>query len=380
MRFPTVTFVYDRYKKASAVKKATVEIRLSHNYKQKYISTGVMIYPNQWKNNTVVNAPDSVQLNQVLDNMLIEIKQILLDMQKKGNIDIMHVGEELKKKNESYISFIEFCAKRAEIRKYGKSLVRQKRYNLVITVIKQWGLIRNFEDVTEGNLILFDRYLKEKGLRAYTKWHNYHQFLNTFINDAIQAGYLKRNPYSFINIERAREAARIDKYLSKEEFKRVKRVKLPTKSLEKVRDLFVFQTYTLLSYSDLKDFDASKIKYIKKIPTYINIRHKTNHPFTVPLLPQALAILTKYGNSLPIISNVKYNVYLKAVAQFAKIDKPLTSHWARHTGATLLLNEGVPMQVVSRICGHSSTKITEQIYAKLLDETVVNAVSGIKLL
>ena len=75
---------------------------------------------------------------------------------------------------------------------------------------------------------------------------------------------------------------------------------------------------------------------------------------------------------------MKYNEYLKVLAQAAKIDKPLSSHWARHTGATLLLNNGVSMQIVSRICGHSSTKITEQVYAKLYDESVVEAVTNIE--
>jgi site-specific recombinase XerD len=76
---------------------------------------------------------------------------------------------------------------------------------------------------------------------------------------------------------------------------------------------------------------------------------------------------------------VKYNEYLKIVAQASGIDKPLSTHWARHTGATLLLNEGVPMQIVSKICGHSSTKITEQVYAKLLDETVVDAIQNLHI-
>ena len=52
--------------------------------------------------------------------------------------------------------------------------------------------------------------------------------------------------------------------------------------------------------------------------------------------------------------------------------------WARHTGATLLLNKGVSMGIISKICGHSSTRITEQIYAKLLEETVVDAITGIE--
>ena len=89
-------------------------------------------------------------------------------------------------------------------------------------------------------------------------------------------------------------------------------------------------------------------------------------------------IIDKYKGYLPIISNVKYNLYLKNVAQAARIDKPLSTHWARHTGATILLNEGVDMKIVTKICGHSSMKITEQIYAKLLDETVVEAVESVK--
>lgn len=106
---------------------------------------------------------------------------------------------------------------------------------------------------------------------------------------------------------------------------------------------------------------------------------KTNKPAVIPLLPPALAILIKYNWRLPIISNVKYNSYLKVVAQAAGLDKPLTTHWARHTGATILLNEGVDMRIVAKICGHSSMKITEQVYAKLLDETVVEAVKKLPL-
>ena len=73
-----------------------------------------------------------------------------------------------------------------------------------------------------------------------------------------------------------------------------------------------------------------------------------------------------------------YNQYLKVIAQAASIDKPVSTHYARHTGATLLLNEGIDMRIISKICGHSSTKITEQVYAKLLDETVVDAIKKLK--
>ena len=63
-------------------------------------------------------------------------------------------------------------------------------------------------------------------------------------------------------------------------------------------------------------------------------------------------------------------MYLKAVAAIAEVSKPISSHWARHTGATILLNAGVPMDIVARVLGHSNSEITRKVYAKLLDETV----------
>ena len=81
-----------------------------------------------------------------------------------------------------------------------------------------------------------------------------------------------------------------------------------------------------------------------------------------------------------MMSNQKYNDYLKLLAISAKIQKPVSSHWARHTGATLLLNSGCGMEVVSKVLGHSSTKITRSVYAKLLDETVAEAMGKMELM
>lgn len=146
---------------------------------------------------------------------------------------------------------------------------------------------------------------------------------------------------------------------------------MPTKSLERVRDVFVFQTYTCLSYVDLANFDMEKMNNRDGISIYNGKRGKTGKEFSFLLMKKARAILDKYGGKLPVISNIKYNEYLKVVAQSAKIDKPITSHWARHTGATMLLNEGgVDMEVIARILGHSSTRQTRETYAKLLDCTV----------
>jgi integrase/recombinase XerD len=67
---------------------------------------------------------------------------------------------------------------------------------------------------------------------------------------------------------------------------------------------------------------------------------------------------------LPVISNVDYNRYLKVIAQAAGIDKPISTHWGRHTAAMYWLNHGIPLEVVSRCLGHSSTRITQSTYAR----------------
>lgn len=375
---PQVSFVFDRRKKATTSVKASVEIRITHNYKQKFISTGVRLYSNQWKNGKIVNCPDIIQISQTLDKLLVNIRQILFLMMQQESVDITLIPEKLKELENKKISFIEFCKQRAAVRMYGKKKDTQERYTRFIKLFTEYGKIQRFEDINEINIIAYDEYLAKTGMKPYSKWNNYHRFLNSFIMDAVDAKQIITNPYNWVNIDRSKSSIGIGKYLTPEEFKRIKETPMPSKSLERVRDLFVFQTYTCLSYSDLKDFDSNNIKEVKGMSVYTGKRLKTGASFTIPILPVALEALNKYKGVLPIISNVRYNEHLKTIARITGIDKPISTHWARHTGATLLLNEGVDMRIVSKICGHSSSKITEQVYAKLLDETVVEAISKLE--
>lgn len=372
--FPTVTYIYDRYKKASSNRKGTIEMRITYNRKQKYISTGISVYPKEWRRGEVVNTSNAQELNNQLAIIMSKVRQILTDMINNNNINIYAIADKL---NSNKIDLFKFMRERATIREYGKSKDTKERYERFLRLFKQWGFIKNFEDITEDHIIMYDEYLSSQGMKNYSKWQNYHRFLNSFIIDAIDAGYIKKNPYKWINIEKDKTTNGLERCLTPLEFNRLKRVKLPTECLEKVRDVFVFQTYTCLSYADLRDFDVNNIIKVKDMKVYIGNRDKTSKQFTIPLLPEALLILKRYNNILPVISNVKYNQYLKIVAQAAGINKPVSTHYARHTGATMLLNQGISMQIVSKICGHSSTKITEQVYAKLLDETIVDAIKKI---
>ena len=376
-RTPLLVYVWNRYGKATSKKEAVVELRITYERRQKYISTGIWLLPKHWHNGSVVNRIDAMQLNQMLDKLLVEVRKVIMEMVDEDNIDIFSIPNRLKRLRTGGVSFIEFCRKRADIRSYNKSGDSQKRYERFMKKFIEWGEIEHWDDITEENIITFDKYLASKGFKPYSKWQNYHRFLNSFIIDAVNEGLMTKNPYKWVQIEKDKSRTGIGKYLSPEEFVKVRNLKPTTESLERVRDLFVFQTYTCMAYTDMASFDASKIQEIKGMKVYVGKRNKTKETFTIPLLSPALSILKKYNYKLPIISNEKYNEYLKVVAQASGIDKPLSSHWARHTGATILLNEGgFDMKIVAKICGHSSTRITEKVYAKLLDETVVDAMAG----
>jgi integrase len=220
-----------------------------------------------------------------------------------------------------------------------------------------------------------DDELDDRGLKIQTRW-NYHKLVKSFIKQAVEDGLVKRNPYSRIDIKRGNESG-LTRYLTPAEFHRFETCIIPTESLRKVRDLFLFQTYTCLSYSDLEEFDYKKCVKVDGQVVYKARRQKTKQEFTIVLLQPALTILQRYKYKLPIISNVKYNLYLKAAVMYAHIDKPVTTHWARHTGATMLLNEGnIPMHIVQHILGHATIRETERTYAKVLDKSIVESMAN----
>ena len=356
-----------------------MELRITY-YKQKYMATGVKVLPQHWKEGYMVrDRMDAEELNEVLNMMMKQVRCVVNEMMKEGCVSLNEIAGRLERMRNEGRSFIEFCEERAQVRAHGLSEDSVERYERFLKFFRKWGKIVWFGDVTDRNIVLLDEYLNAQGMKPYSKWNNYHRFLNSFILDAMDEGYLKRNPYKWVKIEKEKSKGGLGKYLSAEEFNAIKKAKGLTASLEQVRDVFVFQVYTCMSYTDLAAFDADNIIEDRKgRKMYIANRGKTDVEFRVMLLPQALEILNKYDGKLPVISNVKYNAYLKVLAQYAGIDKPVTTHWARHTGATLLLNMGVDMEIVAKVLGHSSTKITREVYAKLLDDTIADAMEAIE--
>lgn len=170
---------------------------------------------------------------------------------------------------------------------------------------------------------------------------------------------------------------KVREYLSETELSQLENFDFNSDRLDRVRDLFIFSCYTGISYIDIMNLTKNNIAIgIDGGNWIVTRRQKTKSSVKVPLLEKAENIINKYANHpmtevssslLPLITNEKLNVYLKEVANHVGIKKNLTFHMARHTFATTItLSNGVPIETVSKLLGH--TKIaTTQIYARVLE-------------
>ena len=181
---------------------------------------------------------------------------------------------------------------------------------------------------------------------------------------AIKERLLDVNPFQLV----LKEDKKKYDTLSLNEVKYLMSLKITDKRMDNIRDMFCLQALTGLSYSDMASLTKDDIHN----DVIIKKRQKTDITFTIPLFPTSKKILEKYDYQLPIISNQKYNAYLKVLGDYAKLPIKLHSHLGRHSFACILLNSGVDMKTISRALGHANTKITESTYAFMNDKTVVN--------
>ena len=168
------------------------------------------------------------------------------------------------------------------------------------------------------------------------------------------------------------------KVMTMEEIYMIEQAEMPNGSLTRVRDLFIFSCYSGLAYSDLMDFNLEKIEEEDGEKYMFGHRKKTGEEYVVLILPKALQILEKYNYKLPKYSNQQYNHRLKDMAKAAGIDKPISSHWGRHSAGMMFLNNGVSIEVVAKILGHSTIRETQRVYASVLKMTVVKEMLKLK--
>lgn len=202
--------------------------------------------------------------------------------------------------------------------------------------------------------------------------------LKRVLNYAYENGWIQRNPLSLTRLRFERPKPII--HLPEFQLQVLENHTFASPTLSKVRDFFVFSCYTGLAYVDLRNLNSNHLINGVDGQRWIDLsRQKSAIRCLIPLLPPALDILKKYavkpGNMrdaklLPLISNQKYNFYLKEIAAILGFTQNLTTHVARKTCATMLLNNGMQLETVSAILGHTNTRITASRYSQILEHKI----------
>jgi integrase len=259
-----------------------------------------------------------------------------------------------------------------------------KHYRGSVAAMVESGVMRRWSDLTVENLHLFDAYLHgmqihrtEAEIKAkkpvryvgQATVRNYHKDIKALLGRALKFGLISSNPYDRMKGEIKRGDKETVEFLTDAERERIENLTISDSMLATVRDMFLFQCYTGLSFSDMMAFSLDKCQKIGNVLTYSAPRVKTGVVFYIRVLPKALAIAEKYGGRFPKVADQTCNSNLKTIATVTGITKRLTTHVGRHTFATWMLRNGVSIERVSKMLGHR--KITQtQRYAKVLAEDV----------
>lgn len=370
---------------------APVEVRVTIARRAYYINTGVCVRPREWKFGQIVGREDCVEKNDRLRIMLERVDRIVNERLAECSEDDISFSEvrkmvfspDSRRKVKDAEDMAEWMNQ--EINNLGVRKGTAAHYRVSVAALVASGTMRHWSDLSVENVHKFDAYLhriKKHQTDAEVKAgipvqyisqatvRNYHKDIKAMLGRAMKFGLIQANPYDRMKGEIKRGDVETVEFLTKEELAKIEGMTIREGSmLAAARDMFVFQSYTGMAYSDMQAFSLEQCRHEGERWLMVGHRIKTGVAYYVQLLPQALAVVQRYGGSLPQVAVQTYNRNLKRIAEETGITKRLTSHVGRHTFATWALHEGVALERVSKMLGHS--KITQtQRYAKVLAEDV----------
>lgn len=382
--------------------KSKLYIRIAIDGRRAEIATTYFIKRSEWDSThgqVKHNAPHSVLINGFIDHTTSVIKKHFLSHAAYGkNISAkelkdLFLGKDEKVEPKSLLEAFEYHkAKMEAMIKVGKvAKTTLAKYNYCQGKVESFLQFRfKKKDILLTELSLkfvteFEHFLLVNERMQTNSAHKYIVNLKRIINVAVSVEWIPKNPFdnfkcTYTNPER--------EILTQTELDAMQDKIIMMPRLAEVRDVFLFCCYTGFAYSDIYKFQQDALSIGIDGEYWLStIRQKTGTRESVPLLPLPMEIINRYKNHpvcvkfnklLPVNSNQKYNAYLKEIADLCGIKKVLTSHMVRHTFATTVtLSNGVPLETVSKMLGH--TKIsTTQIYAKVLDTKVSQDMSALK--
>ncbi len=362
-----------------------INCRIYHNRKKSEIVTDIYTTLNKWdlKVNRPLNDPETNLKIATIESDIFKVKEQLIIA---GNeISSKIIKDVFTGKNKVQYGIIEFTQRFIENKEKDTTLSKtyffkfkrlqkdiadfiSKKYNVSDLMLPRvdYAFITSFDSYLKSQIsIQFNRPL------APTTVFKMHSFFRTVLIQAYREGFIKKQPYIDFKLRKVKTDI---KYLTKDELTRLEKLKLKGR-LEKTLDIFLFSVYTGLRFRDAQHLTIENIDYVNSEPKFITtIQEKTGDQVIIPIIKPTQKILDKYksnddriqlGKLIPKISNVKINLYLKAIGELAEIKLKLTHHVARHTCATtVLLENNVPMEQVSKWLGHADISST-QVYGKI---------------
>ena len=382
-------------KKSQEDKKGMVPVymRITINGVRSELSTNRKIEFLKWDGNTQRvkgRSEETKTFNNYLDNLENRVKHdfnLLNDRDGEISSEILRdMLNGTHQKRFSLVTVFETNNKLIELekgQKYSQSTIDQ--YKTTFERIKLF-MIQEYNcgdmDLSKLDVLFirrFEIFLKTKFSIEHNTIMKHLKQLKKVVHFAQQLGYIDNDPF-ILHQTAFKQFSR--ESLTQGELKKIEEHKFSIKRLDRVKDVFLFVCYTGFSYSDLFLLTPECItKGIDGKNWIIYEREKTGVRASIPLLNQAQVIIDKYnddpecqvGNKLlPVISNQKLNSYLSEIADICDINKHITMHLGRHTFATTVtLTNGVPIETVSKMLGHTSIKTT-QIYSKVVDTKISN--------
>lgn len=365
--------IYDHKNRGIDADERPLEVRITIDRKSYYINTGIKVRRSEWKSGVVVNRPNSDQLNTRLNIIYKNIENEVNAAIEEGRaLDVADIRRRawIAQMDESSTSLLDWLSEQVDMLTFASGTLQH--YRTMLLRLHEFDNIRRWKDLTIENIYKWDAWLhklpdqKGDGTISDGAIYNYHKCLKALLNRAVLFDRLKQNPYDRLRGKFKRgEKERID-FLTEDEMAAfVSLHPMSGSKMERVRDLFVFQLYTGLSYADTQTFDIADYKQIDGVWKNTGERIKTGVAYTSQLLPPVVEILQRYGMKVPRIDNSEYNLLLKGLGMACGIERPLHSHMARHTFATYMLRHGVPIEHVSKMLGHTNIKQTQR-YAKIV--------------
>ena len=365
-----------------------IKCRITYKEKRKEFSTGEFMNPSEWNTKHQKARSYSIanqQINLQLEIITANIKKAYLQLQLGGtefsveDIFNAYSGKPTTKEVKVIEYFQGFLTKKKRLIGIDIQMSTWKKFNYTCSQVQdfiKWKYGKQdllLSKLKPQFLHDFEYYLKTERKQKQITVNKALQRFRKPIKEAVGEGSLGKDPFTLHKPGKVRKEV---VFLSTDELERFEKHHFVQPRLQLVKDLFIFCCYTGLAYHEMSNLKKEHIVKGFDGNQWIQMtRQKTSKVISIPLLPIAKAILDKYDEvgeyALPKFSNQKINSYLKEIGAIVGINKSISHHMARKTFAsTVLLYNDVPMEIVSELLGHSSIKITQEYYGKVVQKRV----------